>query len=162
LPKRAIPKFDFVSDGMAAVLREKTGAERLEIAFGMIRSARARLEYCLRRSSGLERRRGPAGCPAKDRSAWKRVSFHAVRSRLSTHWEFAIFVTCSVAAMFYGKPRFTNHVDVVSNLPFGQIRDLCAAFPAPDFYISEESARRAVAYSGQFNVIHPRSGLKLD
>jgi hypothetical protein len=33
---------------MAAVLREKTGAERLEIAFGMIRSARARLENSLR------------------------------------------------------------------------------------------------------------------
>lgn len=72
------------------------------------------------------------------------------------------FVTGSVAAMFYGEPRFTNDVDVVIDLPFGQIRDLCAAFPAPEFYVSEESARRAVASSGQFNVIHPGSGLKLD
>lgn len=72
------------------------------------------------------------------------------------------FVTGSVAAMFYGEPRFTNDVDVVIDLPFGQIRDLCAAFPAPEFYVSEESARRAVANASQFNVIHPRSGLKLD
>jgi hypothetical protein len=48
LPKRALPNFEFVSDEMAAVLREKTGAERLEIAFGMIRSARTMLENSLR------------------------------------------------------------------------------------------------------------------
>lgn len=48
MPKRAIPKFEFVSDEMAAVLREKTYAERLEIAFGMIRSARAMIENSLR------------------------------------------------------------------------------------------------------------------
>lgn len=48
MPKQAIPKFEFVSDEMAAVLREKTGAERLEIAFGMIRSARTMLENSLR------------------------------------------------------------------------------------------------------------------
>lgn len=72
------------------------------------------------------------------------------------------FVTGSVAAIFYGEPRFTNDVDIVVELPFGRIHDLCAAFPAPEFYVSEESARRAVANSSQFNVIHPGSGLKLD
>lgn len=72
------------------------------------------------------------------------------------------FVTGSVAAIFYGEPRFTNDVDIVVELPFGRIHDLCAAFPAPEFYVSEESARRAVANSSQFNVIHPASGLKLD
>lgn len=72
------------------------------------------------------------------------------------------FVTGSVAAILYGEPRFTNDVDIVVALPFGSIYDLCRAFPAPDFYVSEESARRAVANAGQFNVIHPASGLKLD
>lgn len=72
------------------------------------------------------------------------------------------FVTGSVAAILYGEPRFTNDVDIVVDLPFGRIHDLCAAFPEPDFYVSEESARRAVAKSGQFNVIHPAGGLKLD
>jgi hypothetical protein len=48
LPKRALPKFEFFSNEMAAVLRERTGAARLEIAFGMIRSARAMLENSLR------------------------------------------------------------------------------------------------------------------
>jgi len=81
-------------------------------------------------------------------------TFHRLRIRY--------FVTGSVAAIFYGEPRFTNDVDIVVDLPFGRIHDLCSAFPAPDFYVSEESARRAVAYSSQFNVIHPSSGLKLD
>lgn len=72
------------------------------------------------------------------------------------------FVTGSVAAIFYGEPRLTNDVDIVIDLPFGRIGDLCAAFPAPEFYVSEESARWAVANSSQFNVIQPRTGLKLD
>jgi len=72
------------------------------------------------------------------------------------------FVTGSVAAMFYGEPRFTNDIDIVVDLPLGQIHELCAAFPAPEYYVSEESARRAVAKAGQFNVIHPASGIKLD
>jgi hypothetical protein len=52
--------------------------------------------------------------------------------------------------MLYGEPRYTNDVDVVIDVPFGQIRDPCAAFPAPEVYVSEESARRAVAGSEAF------------
>ncbi len=36
---RQIPKFDVIDDTMAAVLREKTELERLEIGFEMWRSA---------------------------------------------------------------------------------------------------------------------------
>ena len=72
------------------------------------------------------------------------------------------FVTGSLATVFYGEPRFTNDIDVVVDLPPGKIAAFCAAFPEEDFYLSEESARRAVARRGQFNVIHPRSGLKVD
>jgi hypothetical protein len=72
------------------------------------------------------------------------------------------FITGSSATIFYGEPRFTNDIDIVLDLPSGRIADLCAAFPAEDFYLSEEAARRAVARRGQFNVIHPASGLKLD
>lgn len=44
MAERPFPRFEIVDDEMAAVLRQKTGAERLEIAFGMIRSARTMLE----------------------------------------------------------------------------------------------------------------------
>lgn len=43
-----------------------------------------------------------------------------------------------------------------------QVARLCAAFPAPDFYVSEAAAREAVAQGGQFNVLHPMSGNKID
>lgn len=72
------------------------------------------------------------------------------------------FVTGSTATVFFGEPRFTNDIDIVIDLPPGKISAFCAAFPSEDFYLSEESARKAVARRGQFNVIHPRSGLKVD
>lgn len=72
------------------------------------------------------------------------------------------FITGSVAAIFYGEPRFTNDVDVVVRLPPDAVSRFCAQFPAPDFYVSEEAATRAVRSCGQFNIIHPDSGLKVD
>ncbi|MES1241570.1 MAG: nucleotidyl transferase AbiEii/AbiGii toxin family protein [Acidobacteriota bacterium] len=76
--------------------------------------------------------------------------------------EFRYLVTGSTATIFFGEPRFTNDIDIVLDLPASRIAELCAAFPADDFYLSEESVRRAVARGGQFNLIHPRSGLKID
>lgn len=72
------------------------------------------------------------------------------------------FVTGSTATIYYGEPRFTNDIDVVVQLPPERIAELCAAFPETDFYLSEEAVRRAVGRHGQFNLIHPASGLKVD
>jgi hypothetical protein len=72
------------------------------------------------------------------------------------------FVTGSTVTIFFGEPRFTNDIDIVVDLPAAKIPELCAAFPGPEFYLSEESAQRAVSRRGQFNVIHPSSGLKVD
>src|SRR3989442_656144 len=68
----------------------------------------------------------------------------------------------SQAAVYYGEPRFTRDVDVVAGLGPAQIHALLARFPAPDFYVSGEAAREAVETRGQFNIIHPASGLKID
>ena len=72
------------------------------------------------------------------------------------------FVTGSTATIFFGEPRFTNDIDIVVDLPVGRIPEFCAAFPGPEFYLSEETVQRAVSRRGQFNVIHPASGLKVD
>lgn len=72
------------------------------------------------------------------------------------------FVTGSVATIFFGEPRFTNDIDIVADLPAHRIRDLCAAFPAEEFYLDEEAVRRAVSRQRQFNILHPASGLKVD
>jgi hypothetical protein len=72
------------------------------------------------------------------------------------------FVTGSVASIFYGEPRFTNDIDVVVDLPLAKVPMLTRAFGPPDFYFEPESARRAIRSGGQFNVIQPAAGLKID
>lgn len=71
-------------------------------------------------------------------------------------------VTGSVAAMAYGEPRFTNDIDIVAGIDERQIPTLVAAFPEKDYYISAEMIREAIHEQGQFNIIHPDSGLKVD
>src|SRR2546428_11840086 len=76
--------------------------------------------------------------------------------------EIPYMIGGSQAAVYYGEPRFTRDVDVVAGLGPAQIHALLARFPAPDFYVSGEAAREAVETRGQFNIIHPASGLKID
>lgn len=71
-------------------------------------------------------------------------------------------VTGSVAAMAYGEPRLTNDIDIVAAIEEKNISDLIASFPSDEFYISEERIRTAIRNQGQFNIIHPPSGLKVD
>jgi hypothetical protein len=68
----------------------------------------------------------------------------------------------SYASAVYGEPRFTHDIDIVVYLTADAAGRLCAAFPAPEFYVSQAAAREAVAFHGQFNVIHPASGNKID
>ncbi len=72
------------------------------------------------------------------------------------------FVTGSVATVYYGEPRFTNDIDVVVALTLPRVSQFCRAFHQPEFYLSEEAVREAVERHGQFNIIHPTSGLKID
>src|SRR4051794_32113644 len=68
----------------------------------------------------------------------------------------------SFASSAYGEPRFTQDIDIVLDLPAAQIPALCAAFPVPDFYVSESAVREAVQRRFQFNVLHTTSGNKID
>jgi len=64
--------------------------------------------------------------------------------------------------MAYGEPRLTNDIDVVAEVQDIHIPGLLAAFPLDEFYLSEETIREAIHRQGQFNIIHPGSGLKVD
>jgi hypothetical protein len=68
----------------------------------------------------------------------------------------------SYASSIYGEPRFTHDIDIVVNLTADAVNRLCSAFPSPEFYVSPIAAREAVSTRGQFNVIHPASGNKID
>jgi len=71
-------------------------------------------------------------------------------------------VTESIATIAYGEPRLTMDVDVVVRLPERAVEQLCSAFPSDEFYVSPDAIRDAIRHSTQFNILHPRSGLKVD
>lgn len=68
----------------------------------------------------------------------------------------------SQASMYYGEPRFTQDVDVIADVAQEHVPGLLERFSLPEFYLSEEAARDAITRRGQFNIIHPASGLKID
>lgn len=72
------------------------------------------------------------------------------------------FVTGSVATIYYGEPRYTNDIDMVVALPAERAAEFVRAFPASSFYLSDEAVRMAIEAHGQFNILHPESGLKVD
>ena len=78
------------------------------------------------------------------------------------HLKIPYLVTGSVAAMAYGEPRLTNDIDIVAAIDESHVERLMASFPADEFYISADMIREAIHRQGQFNIIHPASGIKID
>jgi hypothetical protein len=71
-------------------------------------------------------------------------------------------VVGSFASSAYGEARFTQDIDIVIEIDSGQLDALLNALPAEEFYVSREAALAAIRSAGQFNVIHPDSGNKVD
>ncbi len=68
----------------------------------------------------------------------------------------------SIASSVYGEPRQTFDIDIVVDANIVQVEALCGEFPDEEFYVSLPAARDAASRGGQFNVIHPKSGNKID
>jgi hypothetical protein len=71
----------------------------------------------------------------------------------------------SVAAIFYGEPRFTQDVDMVVFLNEAAIRQLPQIFPPKDFHLPPPeviAAEVARVQRGQFNIIHLETMFKAD
>jgi hypothetical protein len=68
----------------------------------------------------------------------------------------------SFAGYAYGEPRLTQDIDLVLELPTKSVSPFCAAFPPPDFYLSEPAVRDAIRSRFQFNILHLTSGNKVD
>jgi predicted nucleotidyltransferase len=71
-------------------------------------------------------------------------------------------VVGSFASIAYGEARFTQDIDIIAAFAPKHVVGLLAAFPSPEFYLSESAVRDAIRTSFQFNVIHPASGNKID
>jgi len=66
------------------------------------------------------------------------------------------------AAIFYGEPRLTIDVDIIVDMKWRHIGPFMAAFPIPDYYVSEEGIRDSLQRRYPFNVIQPTTGAKVD
>jgi hypothetical protein len=71
-------------------------------------------------------------------------------------------VVGSYASGSYGEPRMTQDIDIVVDLQLSQVPALCAAFPPPEFYASQDAALEALRHRSMFNVLHADTGTKID
>lgn len=66
-------------------------------------------------------------------------------------------ITGSVAAAYHGAARATMDVDAVIDPTAAQLTELVRQLMKSGLYVSEDSAREALASRTMFNVIDPRS-----
>jgi len=71
-------------------------------------------------------------------------------------------LTGSLAAAYYATPRATQDIDVVIDPGEAGLEQLVDEFSAAGYYVDRETARAALESRGQFNVIDPDSGWKVD
>lgn len=68
----------------------------------------------------------------------------------------------SLASSTYGEPRLTNDIDMLVDLRPEHVPGLLVRFDPNEFYLDKEAVDQAITDNGQFNIIHPSSGYKID
>ena len=68
----------------------------------------------------------------------------------------------SYASGVWGEPRMTLDIDIAVLLEPRHADEILEAFPPDNFYVSRTAVQSAIRVAGQFNVIHPASGNKID
>ena len=73
-------------------------------------------------------------------------------------------ITGGIAVVVWGRPRFTADIDIVVELIPQKLDALAAALLKieKDVYLDKDMMRHALDRKGEFNFIHPASGLKVD
>jgi len=73
------------------------------------------------------------------------------------------YLVGSLAAMQYGRPRFTNDIDIVAQIQASQIPAFEKLFDIEEYYCPpKEVITDEVIRGGMFNLIHQASGVKID
>ncbi|MCG8469317.1 MAG: hypothetical protein MJB57_14105 [Gemmatimonadetes bacterium] len=68
----------------------------------------------------------------------------------------------SIASVAYGEPRATFDIDIVIDIEETDVERLARSLDPSEFHLDEAQARAAVRTGGQFNVLVPRAGFKVD
>lgn len=71
-------------------------------------------------------------------------------------------LTGSVAAAYYAEPRATRDIDLVVEASHAQLAEVGRQLSEFGLYVSQEAIAEAVQHEGQFNVIDPETGWKVD
>jgi hypothetical protein len=66
------------------------------------------------------------------------------------------------AAIFYGEPRLTIDVDIVTDIKLQHLPAFIQAFPPPDYYLSETAIKDSLRRRFPFNDIQTTTGAKAD
>jgi hypothetical protein len=66
------------------------------------------------------------------------------------------------AAIFYGEPRLTIDIDIVTDIKVQHIKAFIESFPFPDYYLSEEAIKESLHRRFPFNIIQTATGAKAD
>jgi len=73
------------------------------------------------------------------------------------------FLVGSMATMYYGRPRFTQDVDLVVRMKARQVTQFQNMFLLEDYYCPpKEILQDEIIRKGSFNLIHQHSGIKID
>ncbi|MBX3039191.1 MAG: hypothetical protein KF789_00615 [Bdellovibrionaceae bacterium] len=73
------------------------------------------------------------------------------------------FLVGSLATMYYGRPRFTQDVDLVVRIKARQVPEFLKAFPIDEYYCPpKEVIQDEVGRKGRFNLFNQSSGVKID
>lgn len=73
------------------------------------------------------------------------------------------YLVGSLAAMQYGRPRFTNDIDLVAQIHSSQITAFEKLFDIEEYYCPPRQViADEVIRGGMFNLIHQASGVKID
>jgi len=73
-------------------------------------------------------------------------------------------VTGGFAVAVLAKPRFTADIDIVIKMELKNAAELASSLLTvdKDVYVSQEAMEQAIEHDGEFNFIHPQTGLKVD